>query len=325
MSTVEKYLQSLTASFGGYGAEALETRQAAARFYKSILQERTTKDTITGYVKLQARERPAWETQKIPIKVEWLVDLQRIGTNLVQRKHQELKNSHPVGYDLTSRRVRLAIAIGFYFLCRKSEYLPGMNRHVKWCLAWEDVNFLDAEKKELSWEAVAQDRTRVECIMLHIQFSKTDKKGVGRKPVMQRLNVAGRYCVVEELVKYFQLGIAGGYIQNEAQHMMSLNAGPAPIGHLASTTYDQIFDHFEQNYMHGIDKGKIVPHSLRVGGATALAQAGLTVIHLCNQGGWSLESATSIHRYAQATVGASGIITAAFTGLSAETEANVWD
>ena len=132
MSTVEKYLQSLKASFGGYGAEALETRQAAARFYKNILQERTTKDTITGYAKIQARERPAWETQKIPVKVEWLVDLQRIGTNLVQRKHQELKNTHPVGYDLASRRVRLAIAVGFYFLCRKSEYLPGMNKRVKW-------------------------------------------------------------------------------------------------------------------------------------------------------------------------------------------------
>ena len=142
---------------------------------------------------------------------------------------------------------------------------------------------------------------------------------------MQRLNVAGRYCVVEGLVRYFQLGIVGGYIRDEAQHMMSLEAGTAPIRHLTATTYDQIFGHFEKNYMYGIEKGKIVPHSLRVGGAAALAQAGLTVIHLCNQGGWSLESATSIHRYAEATVGAAGIITAAFTGLTEEIEANVWE
>jgi hypothetical protein len=202
-STAEKYLQNLIAVFGGLDEKEDATKRTVAQFYKRTLQEPNQKMIIIGYHKAHAARKPAWMSKKIPIKAEWIKELQRIGVQKVQHSLCDLKLSHPVGYELAGRRVHLAIAIGFYFLCRKSEYLPGMNPHVSWCVAWEGVSFYDATGKELEWYNVAENKVQVDAVSLHIQNSKTDAKGIGRTPSMKRMNVAGHYCVVNELVDYF--------------------------------------------------------------------------------------------------------------------------
>ena len=324
-STAEKYLQNLTAVFGGLDANEDATKQTAAQFYKHTLQEPNQRMIITGYQKAHSARKPAWMSKKIPIKAEWIDGLQRIGVQKVQHSLRGLKLAHPVGYELAGRRVQLAIAIGFYFLCRKSEYLPGINPHVSWCVAWEDVSFYDASGKILEWFDVAKDRVHVESVSLHIQYSKTDAKGVGRTPSMKRMEKAGHYCVVNELVSYFKLGVAANYITKEKQHMMSLKEGAGQIKDLSPHLYDSIFEAFASATLHGMERGRIVPHGLRVGGATALALAGLSVMHICNQGGWSIESASSLRRYAQASIHASETITSAFMYCLDTEESEIWE
>jgi hypothetical protein len=74
-----------------------------------------------------------------------------------------------------------------------------------------------------------------------------------------------------------------------------------------------------------MERGRIVPHGLRVGGATALALAGLSMIHICNQGGWSIESASSLRLYTQTSINASETITSAFMYCLDTAESEIWE
>jgi hypothetical protein len=182
----------------------------------------------------------------------------------------------------------VGLEVGIYFLLRKSEYLPhrGVSGQRVRGIKWGDFRFLDAMGNFISFERLGVDV--VDTVSLVIQASKTDQLREGRIRTHKR-QLKG-HCIVAVVVQWaVELRRWGA---DPTTYVFEWR-GEALITDVSiASTMKAIVS------SRGLDNRLISAHSLRYGGATMLAAAGVPSYIITYFGGWS-EGSEMIRRYAQ--------------------------
>ena len=184
----------------------------------------------------------------------------------------------------------LAIKMGMWFCLRKSEYVPSnKNGRGTLGLPLSCITFSDGDNEVIPYAAIRPGiATRV---TVNIRYSKTDQHGTGRIRQIAA-NPDADSCLVRDMEHY----ICALRDHRGAQHgsdYLFVVGGTTILSaaHLAEIIRVTVI-------AAGMDPSRYTPHSLRYGGATMLAAAGLPLYLIEYHGGWVAGSA-SIRTYLQ--------------------------
>jgi hypothetical protein len=271
-SVKRTYLPAITSSFVSRGIRNEFGKAVQSPFVRYLLR---------GYMAIAAKIHPAGEMKKLAFTIE-LVKYTKpaILASSFQRK----------GERLFIKAASLAMTFGIYFLLRKSEYLPGHSAGVfHKGLRWDHVRFFSPEGIRILWSDVRLGLTKV--IEINIAVSKTDRFGlIGR--LVKHTRVDSFDCIVHKMEKWLiysrdQLSVL------ESDTLFHCKS----IGTIISD--NEVAAIMKSIVVHlGWSAKKISAHSLRYGGATMLAAAGLPQYVIAYFGGWS-EDSKSLRRYTQ--------------------------
>ena len=183
--------------------------------------------------------------------------------------------------------LELAMEFGIYFLLRKSEYLPCDERKPNG-LAWKNITFFDYQGKLIPWTLLSASSAKT--LQIKIGKSKTDQNGIGR--IRQHHRVDGDHCIVKKVSKW-AIRCRDSLGMSVDDFLFKKNGQAALInGSAVSMAMKFIVQSL------GWNPKKISPHSLRYGGATMLAAAGLPQYVVEYFDGWA-QGSKSLRVYAQ--------------------------
>jgi hypothetical protein len=250
--------------------------------------------TLAGYLRIYHLMHPISGARKFAFTIELVGYLQQA---LAAYKPQWLTQPWVM------ESLSLAMEFGIYFLLRKSEYLPSGS--VSGGLQWKDITFFDYDGLKIEWSCI--NKQLVKSMQINIGTSKTDQNGIGR--IVKHFRVDGPNCIVCKTAKWAricrkQLGMV------ETDFLFGVR-GDEPV--INSNTVAGAMKAIVK--FLGWKSDKVSPHSLRYGGATMLAAAGLPQYVIEYFGGWAAGS-KSLKVYAQlgsaAVLNVSNIMAAGF-------------
>jgi hypothetical protein len=185
----------------------------------------------------------------------------------------------------------LAIKLGMWFCLRKSEFVPShKNGTGTLGLPLSCLTFSDAAGAVIPFAGVVSGVAAR--VTINIRYSKTDQHGMGRIRQMAANPTLGQSCLVRDLELYVALMRDVYGAQSGTDHLFAIKGVPVLTGdHLAKIIRVTVI-------AAGMDPARYTPHSLRYGGATMLAAAGLPLYLIEYHGGWAPGSA-SIRNYLQ--------------------------
>ena len=233
--------------------------------------------TLAGYVKIHHKMNPISGARKFAFTIELVSYLEDA---LNKFKPQWMEQAIAIS------ALSLAMEFGIYFLLRKSEYLPAGS--LSSGLSWKDITFFDDAGLKVQWDKISQHS--VKSIQINIGTSKTDQNGIGR--IVKHFRMDGPNCIVRKTATWARvcrkrLGMI------ESDFLFGI-IGEKPI--INSNTVAGAMKAIVK--FLGWKPEKISPHSLRYGGATMLAAAGLPQYVIEYFGGWAAGS-KSLKVYAQ--------------------------
>ena len=235
---------------------------------------------LRGYINIYARMHPASETKKLAFTIE-LVKFAKVAMKSSGHRRREER--------LFLKAVTVAMTFGIYFLLRKSEYLPGHSAgSFRGGMRWKRVRFFNQEGGRIPWSSVRLGTAR--WIQINVVKSKTDQLGFGR--LVKHEVVHGEDCIVKKMevwATYCRTVLGAG----EEDYLFRVGgAAPLVSDHDVAYVMKAIVSHL------GWNSGKVSAHSLRYGGATMLAAAGLPQYVIAYFGGWT-EDSSSLKHYTQ--------------------------
>ena len=250
--------------------------------------------TLSGYLRIHHLMHPVSGARKFAFTIE-----------LVGYLEQALKAYKPqwIGLPWVMESLSLAMEFGIYFLLRKSEYLPFGSSSGG--LKWKDITFFDFNGVKVDWSRL--NKKSVKSMQINIGTSKTDQHGIGR--IVKHFRVDGPNCIVCKSAAWARtcrkyLGMV------ETDFLFGIK-DQQPI--INSNTVSEAMKAIVR--FLGWKADKVSPHSLRYGGATMLAAAGLPQYVIEYFGGWAANS-KSLKVYAQlgsaAVLNVSNIMAAGF-------------
>jgi hypothetical protein len=181
----------------------------------------------------------------------------------------------------------LAVRVGICFLLRKSEFLPS-GSPLGAGMLWEKVHFFDEHGVLIPWLSVGIIVAVTVVVM--IPYSKTDQNGMGRYITHHR-QPPGRLCIVTDLERW----AAFMRLKYDTVHKDPV-FGNGEWWQVSSTRIAAVMK-ATAVYL-GLNPSAVSAHSLRYGGATVLAMAGLPQYIIECYGGWAPGS-ESVEIYAQ--------------------------
>ena len=171
--------------------------------------------------------------------------------------------------------LELGLFIGLFFLLRKSEYLKcsGKGKGMK----FNQITFFDEHGVEISFDKVGV--IKANRVHVNIPFSKTDQHGYGR--ILEHIRQEGHEaCIVTKIESWF-MHARNVLCAKESDYIfMNLGVDGDMISQVMKWGTKQL----------GLNPNKISAHSLRYGGATMLAAAGLPQYIIAWYGGWTADS-----------------------------------
>jgi hypothetical protein len=274
----------------------------ARNLFQDAVASKTVKYVKRGYEKIHALMHPAGGSKKIAFTLEL--------THHVNDALDKCR-SH-MGKVFKRKAILLAITLGIYFLLRKSEYLPvsAKNKGRK----WKFVKFFDSNGVQIPWNLIG--KTRAYEVLLNVDKSKTDQYGHGRL-VRHKSMEDGSECVVKKLVDWV--------VECRDNYGATLDDYVFQIGDRILVSASEMTAAMKRTVEFlGWDSSKVTAHSLRYGGATMLAAAGLPQYVIAYFGGWTADS-KALRRYMQLGAGAvaraSRIMSRGFSKSLAESRA----
>jgi hypothetical protein len=304
---------TLQGTFGGViDRIAARHGQPEARRFKAQVRE-VMEVTQRGWVRRYAAHRSARCDRKVPFQVEWLT----IADEVVDQYYQYKTRLAPREVlDLVKLRLKTALRCGLFYLLRKSEFLPGLLTGQRASLRWCDVRCYTKSRQRLSWAQMVDPARVVHSMDILIAVSKTDLAQVGRLVPLDAFPAESlAACPVRAMMGFLRAGVAAGCILHEDQQVFDLTVARGDVPNISSHALQDVLDGVASRVGLDPTDGRLVPHSLRVGGATAMAAHGTPMMDLVHRGGWSERSARTIVRYAQATSATGRRAAAAFHGM----------
>lgn len=249
--------------------------------FSEAIRSDLVKYVLRGYLKIYSLMHPAGEAKKLAFTIELV---KYLGVVLSAEQRNKLGGLFAWG-------LGLALKFGIYFLLRKSEFLPGYSRVISEPISggmkFSMVRFYDFGGTVVPWRRVVPGCAK--SVEILVPRSKTDQYGYGR--VVRHVRVEGVNCIVKELERWVahcrdKLNAA------PSDGLFCLRGTPILMESDVAAAMKKIVVHL------GWDASKISAHSLRYGGATMLAAAGLPQYVIEYFGGWA-EGSKSAKFYMQ--------------------------
>ena len=267
--------------------------------FDRAISSKQVKFILRGFTRIYSAMHPEGENKKVAFTIE-------LSTHVLEAlKFFKCHQHDPWRLEA----ILFAIELGIYFLLRKSEYLP--TSQVNCGRQWKHVKFFDCEGRQIAWSDIG--RIKAEEMLLNIDKSKTDQFGRGR--LVRHKTVPGPDCIVKKAVAWAVKcrDLLGATVDD---HIFKVRDRVLVTASDMAKAMRQTFQFV------GISNARVSAHSLRYGGATMLAAAGLPQYIIAFFGGWTAES-KSLRRYmqlgAEAVSQASKIMSAGFGKSLAET------
>jgi hypothetical protein len=262
------------------------------------------KYVLRGYIRIYSQMHPASGMKKVAFTIELTTH-----TRAAMERYGLFR-----GNPLKKDAIMFALELGIYFLLRKSEYLPTSRTNKG--RQWKFVKFIGRDGKVIPWAFVGV--TPAVEMILKVDKSKTDQFGRGR--LVRHKEVEGPNCIVKKIVAWV------------VRCRDELGAGPEDylfqVGDRVLVKADEMATAMKRTMDSlGLDGSKVTAHSLRYGGATMLAAAGLPQYVIAYFGGWTADSKSLLSYMqlgAQAVANASRIMASGFRKSRAETRSRVF-
>ena len=245
--------------------------------FDSAIHSAFIKFILRGYMRIYHRMNPIASLKKLAFTIELV--------NYLEPALKLYKPEWNIG--LKRRALILALKFGIYFLLRKSEYMPSVNNLYQ-SLRWHRIKFYDTLGYKIGWGC--KDINKVRSMEIKIDRSKTDQFGIGR--IVRHTAVDGPNCICKLAFKW-------------KLHCINNASATQDDGIFDTKSYGIIVNEdevartmkFIVRSLGWSDK-KVSAHSLRYGGATMLAAAGMPQYVIEYFGGWAKDS-KSLRLYIQ--------------------------
>ena len=271
----------------------LQNSGVDTRFMDNSQYIRNTKAGLAQLYRIQTNRTDA-DRERIAITID-----------MIQEYYAHVGGANPT---LPQLAVYTASILGFTIVARVSEYLPAEgSEHL---LTTDAITFeLPDGRIVAAYNAFRHETVKPKAVSILIRSKKNDKRGRGFKYHFNAAGPDATYCIAAVLWEY------------------AIRAKPAKgqsffyIPELQWTLKPPYFakqlkllgKHF------GLDPARISSHSLRIGGATTLAAAGLTDGDIRNMGDWK---SNTFMQYVRKNV---DLFTRAQTAMSSRTAMTVRD
>ena len=233
-----------------------------------------------GYLKIYHKMHPESESRKMAFTIELV--------NYVSDAFAEVDKKF---VDVWFQRAReLALRVGIYFLLRKSEFLPSKNGEQAG-LRRSDIIFFSRDGQPISCSVI--QRHQAESVKIKIPFSKCDQFGKGRD-ILHVRQPPGERCIVHDLEDWI-ITTRSELSASDKDYLFRVKDKTLISAEQVSIVMKKTVE------FCGFDSAKISAHSLRYGGATMLAAAGLPQYIIAYFGGWC-EDSKSLQIYTQLNV-----------------------
>lgn len=272
---------------------------APGNHFRAASQAPRCKFLLSGFTKLYAKVHPEGRKIKIPFTLDLVcVTYDR----LRGRASSFLEN-------VVAYRTFLALAFGFMFLLRRSEYLAYVGKRLGNAVPFtRSLLFFYKDQERVPYHLIGHADHRATQMSIAIPYSKTDSNGVARILSHGRtrygLDHSDGVCIVAHMEAWIE--------------MTRIRFGVPASGHLFDcdpSVPDLLSSHLDHEMkltavQKGLPKDKVSSHSLRYGGATTLASVGAPQYLICFYGGWC---DGSVRIYARPTSSALAFATDALT------------
>jgi hypothetical protein len=278
-STFDAYIPSIASFF---------VRENVINNFKSASKSDSIKFAERGYKKIFSKMHPKSESRKMAFTLELV--------NFVEDAMRDFNRDHPDLWRVRAQEV--ALRVGIWFLLRKSEFLPssrgsGLKRK---CIIFFDISGFQIAYPNLR-------HGQANSVKIMIDFSKCDQLGIGRNLLHVRRPLAPK-CIFADLESWMIL------TRDELQAGESDYLFKVQEKSLITSDHVTVIMKRTAEFCK-LESHKISAHSLRYGGATMLAAAGLPQYIIAYFGGWT-EDSESLKFYTQLNVSSNTIVSDIF-------------
>jgi len=267
------------------------TRNFVINNFSAAIASNQVKFARRGYSKIYCLMHPKSESRKMAFTIELV--------NYVRKAFEEVDRKFPDKWFIQARE--LALRTGIYFLLRKSEYLPNSKGDNPGLLR-SDILFFGNDGFPTTCSSIQKGQAG--SIRINIPYSKCDQFGYGRNILHVRQKGEAR-CIVNDLEEWIiktrvELGASDDDYLFRVKGKNIISSEQVSIVMKRTTEFC------------GFSSNKISAHSLRYGGATMLAAAGLPQYIIAYFGGWC-EDSKSLQTYTQLNVSSNSIVSKIFS------------
>jgi len=257
----------------------LKLKDVRSMKLRQAINSETVKMVIKGFMKIYDKENPKMTRTKVAFTLQMVEESRRILILGCNSEAQRLK----------VKRVVVAMKVGIFFLLRRSEFLKCASQgKTRAGLRIDDVHFFRRDGRRLLHSQIGI--IPADQVFINVLFSKMDQKGRGR--VLRHVRQVDRdTCIVQELEMWVST-LREKRVVSERSYFFSLPGEDDLTSDMLSTKMKECCVGM------GIRSHLVSCHSLRYGGATMLAAAGLPYYIIAYYGGWT-ESSQTLPLYTQ--------------------------
>lgn len=267
---------------------ALMMQDLDYRTFKQAVSDPLVENLVRGFERIWYQENPEHKGVKIPFTPDLAI------------KAWDLMEKDEIGKTLCyieKKRVFTAVCVGIAFLLRRSEHIYFDGKATARELKRSDVTFYD-QYGEIPYEHVGNKRVATR-VSLFVEFSKTDQTGKSRINEHHRQPDGTIFCIVKILEEWiFITREKWGAKQTHCLYEIPSKYSDVVDQFLKVETVNNILTETTTIALgnNTSTKKRITTHSLRYGGATAMAAAGFPQYIIELYGGWA-ENSKTLKRY----------------------------
>ena len=241
----------------------LENEGVDTRFMNKSQYIRNTKQGLAQYYRAYTNQTTG-DRERMPVTADMI---------------RHYYAPHAANPTIAQQAVHTAMLIGFTAVARVSEYLQ--TPHATHLLTTDRVVFETDDGKLIpAYQVYKHPGVRVAAPTLHIKSTKNDQAGTGFRYYFTKALPGETYCIVQSLWDY------------------AMRARPVrgkSLFYIPSLDWTLKPPYFAEELRrlavaNGIDPTRVSSHSLRIGGATTLAAAGLNDHEIQGVGDWKSNS-----------------------------------